>query len=147
MPTSHHNHDLLLYDGSCGLCHGFVRFVLPRDRQGRLHFAPLQGKLAARLLPPLGGDPQLLDTVWVIVDYAGQAPRALRQSDAVLHVLRYLRGWRWLAPLLRLVPRALREWCYRRVARVRYRLFGRRDACALPAPDQRARFLIDGDGT
>src|SRR5579885_2416758 len=34
--------ELIFYDGHCGLCHGFVKFALARDREGaRFRFAPL----------------------------------------------------------------------------------------------------------
>ena len=63
------------------------------------------------------------------------------RSDAVLRIVAQLPGaWRWLA-WLRILPRALRDWCYDRIALNRYRLFGRYDSCLLPDPDHQGRFL------
>jgi predicted DCC family thiol-disulfide oxidoreductase YuxK len=39
------------------------------------------------------------------------------------------------------LPRPLRDWLYDRIARNRYRLFGRRDTCLVPSPDVANRFL------
>ena len=40
-----------------------------------------------------------------------------------------------------LLPRGLRDAAYRWLASNRYRWFGRHEACALPAPEHRQRFL------
>ena len=62
-------------------------------------------------------------------------------SDGVIEVLRRLGGvWR-AAVVLRLIPRALRDRAYRLLARNRYRVFGRSDACMVPPAEMRARFL------
>lgn len=63
------------------------------------------------------------------------------RSDAFLEVVRQLpAAWPWLG-LLRIFPRAVRDWCYDRVAFNRYRIFGRYDQCLLPTPDHEQRFL------
>ncbi len=65
----------------------------------------------------------------------------LRDSDAVLAIWRGL-GWPWRAlGVFGLVPRGLRDGAYRWVARNRYRLFGRRETCWVPSPEQRERLL------
>ncbi len=67
--------------------------------------------------------------------------QAYFKSDAFFRTLRYM-TWPW--PLLRIgrfLPRALADWLYDRVARNRYALFGRKNACMLPRPELAARFL------
>lgn len=49
-----------------------------------------------------------------------------------------------LARLARLIPRALRDAVYDLVARNRHRV-ARTEACLLPSPDERARFLDGPD--
>jgi predicted DCC family thiol-disulfide oxidoreductase YuxK len=67
--------------------------------------------------------------------------RYYMRSDAALHVLARL-GWPWKLMLVtRILPRPLREAGYKLIARNRYTLFGKRDACMVPTPDLRARFL------
>jgi predicted DCC family thiol-disulfide oxidoreductase YuxK len=128
---------LLLYDGVCALCNGTVRFVLRRDRLGAARFAPLQGPTAASVLAR-HPDLQAVDSmVWI--DAAGAV---FIRSDAILAIGRYLGGfWGAVASVVRRVPRPLRDWAYDRVARVRYRVFGKYDACPVPPAGQRARFL------
>lgn len=105
-----------------------------------MRFATLQGEYAKSVLssrPALEGIDSL---VLVETDEAGVA-RVLLQSDAVLRIAAYLGGgWR-LFGVFRLVPRPLRDWAYSVFARFRYRLFGRYDACPLPAPEVLDRFI------
>ncbi|MPZ21786.1 MAG: DUF393 domain-containing protein [Luteitalea sp.] len=130
------DHPIVLYDGVCGLCHRSVRFLLRHDPRGRLRFAALQSSLGRALLTRHHLAPDVLDTLVLI-----ERERASTRSDAVLGAARYLaRPWRYLA-LLRVLPRAIRDRLYDRVARSRYRWFGRLDACPLPSPAHRARFL------
>jgi predicted DCC family thiol-disulfide oxidoreductase YuxK len=133
---------ILLYDGVCGLCHRLVQFSLKRDRRGRLRFASLQSNLAAEILRRHGLDPRDLDTVY-LVEACGQAEeRLLPRSDAIISLLRQIGGpWPALAAVLRIIPKFLLEWVYRRVARNRYRIFGSSDTCLLPDAEFRDRFL------
>lgn len=126
---------LIYYDGLCGLCDRFVRFVLARDRRGRYRFTPLQGSTAQTRLPPVL-TPESSQTV--ILEDAG---RFRVRSDAALAILAGLGGaWRAVA-LFRVVPRPLRDAVYDFVARHRFRWFGRRAECRLPGPEERERFL------
>ena len=134
---------VVLYDGVCGLCSRLVSFLLPRDRRRRFRFAALQGQLAAAILArhgvvPPPGDPQSI----VLVQFPDTPEERLYfRSTAALRILRALPGaWPALALLLAL-PRVVRDWGYNLVANNRYRIFGRLDACTLPSPENRARFL------
>jgi predicted DCC family thiol-disulfide oxidoreductase YuxK len=132
---------LVFYDGLCGLCDRFVRFLVSRDAAGRLRFATLQGDVAQRTLVPRGHDPADLDTVFVVAGWNTPDERVLERSAAVLHALRQLGGiWSVLAGIGRVVPRPLADAVYRTTARNRYRLFGRFDACPLPPQEWRDRF-------
>jgi predicted DCC family thiol-disulfide oxidoreductase YuxK len=128
---------LLLYDGVCALCNGAVTFVLKRDRSRAVRFAPLQGETAARLLaerPELTGIDSM---VWI--DRNG---RAYTRSGAALAIARHAGGgWAATATLARIFPAVLRDAIYDLVARWRYRVFGRYDACPLPPSEHRSRFL------
>jgi predicted DCC family thiol-disulfide oxidoreductase YuxK len=127
---------VVFYDGVCGLCDRWVRFVLARDRRRRFRFAPLQGPLAARELPPRGGAPTDLDSVYVLAADG----RLWRKSRAVWFVLREIGGFWRVVSLLRVVPPFITDRVYDLVARVRYRLFGRLEACRIPSSAERERF-------
>jgi predicted DCC family thiol-disulfide oxidoreductase YuxK len=133
--------DLILYDGVCGLCSRMVQFVLRRDHAGHFRFASLQSAFAAELLARHGRVAGDLDTVYLVQNYGGPRESVLAKSRAVLGVARRL-SFPWsLVGVLRVLPAAVLDRGYDQVARRRYRWFGRYDACPLPAPGARARFL------
>lgn len=128
-----HPYTLVLFDGTCGLCNGFVDFLLARDRAKRLRFAPLQGETGLRFAARVPG----IDSVIVV-----ENDRLHLRSDGALLALSRLGGpWR-AAVLLRAVPRVLRDAVYGVVARHRYRWFGRRAACRMPTRDEQDWFLL-----
>ena len=133
---------IILYDGVCGLCNSLVQFLLKHDKSGRLRFASLQSDFAEKVLSRHGIDAKDLDTVHVVENYDQLGERVLQRSDAVLRAARELGGlWGASASVARVVPRGLRDLVYRFVATNRYRMFGKYDACMLPDPNQRSRFL------
>jgi predicted DCC family thiol-disulfide oxidoreductase YuxK len=132
---------VVLYDGVCGLCNRLVRFLLHFDRNDRFLFAPLQSDFAVALLSKHGINAADLNSVSIVTDYSLPAERAFTKSDAVLRASWDLGGiWR-IGELGRLLPRTVRDWFYDRVARNRYRLFGKYDTCPLPRPEHRAKFI------
>ena len=118
--------DVILYDGVCVFCSRWIRFVSSRDRDCRFRFTAIQSAYGTRLAQAFGIDPADPDTNAVI--HGGVARF---KSDAALTVLSNLRGWRWTRALFA-VPRPLRDAVYNVVARNRYRIFGKYDACFVP---------------
>jgi predicted DCC family thiol-disulfide oxidoreductase YuxK len=128
---------ILFYDGVCGLCDRLVQFVLRRDRRGRFRFAALQSDLATQTLGHFGKDPNDLDTVYVLTD----DERLLHKGRAIFYVLRQL-GLPWsLVTAFAILPTVVIDWFYDRVAKNRYRIWGKRDSCRLPSAEEKARFL------
>ncbi len=136
---------LMLYDGVCGLCNGVVREVMKRDRRDRLRFAPQQSALAEAVLARHGLDREAMldgNSVYLALDYGTPQERLLRQSDVPVNVLLLLGGFEgFLGQLLRIVPKALRDWGYSVFARNRYRISPRYESCPIPTPAERAKFL------
>ncbi len=127
---------VLFFDGVCVLCTGFARFVLERDGRGTFRFASAQSALGQALYRHYGLDPVHFDTNLLLAE-----GRAFTKSDAFIEVMRRL-GRPWSAAgCLAIVPRALRSLVYDPIARNRYRWFGERNACYVPGPDERRRFL------
>jgi len=127
---------LLLFDGECNLCNGWVRFVIRQDRPGKFRFAPLQSAAGQALLAQHGLATPDLDTLVYF-----RKGTARTRSAAALHVARDLGGPWSLAYAFILVPRPLRDALYDLVARNRFRWFGRRANCVVPSPELRSRFL------
>ncbi|MGV8961182.1 MAG: thiol-disulfide oxidoreductase DCC family protein [Stenotrophomonas sp.] len=127
---------VIVFDGVCVLCNRWIRFLLRFDVRGRYRFAAMQGRHGRALLQQHGLDPD--DPLSFLLLEGGQA---WTDTDAIIRVLTGLGGlWR-VAAVLRVVPRGWRDRGYRRLARNRYRWFGKHDRCFLPAPEQAERFL------
>lgn len=132
---------ILLFDGVCNLCSGVVRFLAPRDPDGRLQFASLQSPVGRALLARFDRPTDEFDSLVLV-----EGDDHYVKSAAALRVARHLRApWSWLAAL-RVVPRPVRDAVYDLVARSRYRVFGRKDRCMIPSPGLRERFLESGVG-
>jgi predicted DCC family thiol-disulfide oxidoreductase YuxK len=131
---------LVLFDGVCRFCDRAVRWLIERDPRQRLHFAPLQGETAVDLRRRHPEIPEDTDTVvYVEVDRDGEHVHL--RSAAIFRIAAELTGpWRRLA-WLRWLPRPLADAGYCLFASRRYRFFGKFDACAVPPPGQRARFV------
>ena len=128
------NGPVLLFDGVCNLCNGVVQFVLTHDSKSAVHFASQQSAYGQRAMLERG-----LAGIEGVVLIDGE--RVYTHSDAALRLLSYLPApLNWVSNL-RVIPKALREVVYRFVARNRYRLFGKRQACMMPRPEWKARFL------
>jgi len=136
---------LMLYDGVCGLCNGVVRGVMKRDRHDRIRFAPQQSVLAEAVLARHGVDREAMldgNSVYLALDYDTPQERLLRQSDVPVNLLLLLGGFAgFLGQMLRMVPRAWRDWAYTVFARNRYRFSPRYESCPVPGPAERAKFL------
>jgi predicted DCC family thiol-disulfide oxidoreductase YuxK len=135
LPAQDLPNDLILFDGDCVLCSGWINFVMRRDPAARFRFAAIQTPYGRRLAERFGIDQDYPETNAAVMD-----GHAYFKSDSTLAVLIDLPGWRWTR-IAFLVPKRVRDFLYDVIARNRYRLFGRRDTCFSPTPDIVDRFL------
>jgi predicted DCC family thiol-disulfide oxidoreductase YuxK len=128
--------DIVVFDGVCNLCNHSVQFILRHEVAPDFQFAALQSHAGARLWRTFGFSP---DDARTFVLIAGGRPYV--KSDAAIQIATRLRGgWKLLA-LVRVIPRPFRNWMYDVVARNRYAWFGKSEACIVPTPEIRSRFL------
>ena len=126
---------ILFYDGECGMCQKVVRFSIARDRTGTVRFAPING---VTWRTEVGGDgASAVNTVCFLKD-----GNLSVRSAAICRLLAHFNWiWRCLGRVLWLIPRPMRDLGYRFVARIRYRIYGRVEACPILVPEHRERFL------
>lgn len=127
---------IILFDGVCDLCNGFVQFIIARDPKGKFKFGALQSPEAQELLKDAPIDPKDLDTVIYI-----RGDRIYTRSGAALRILNDLGGWWSLFAIKLIIPPPIRDFIYRIIARHRYKWFGRRASCMVPTPELKARFI------
>lgn len=126
----------ILFDGVCNFCDSSVNFIIKRDRNNRLLFAPLQSPAGRELAEQYGFKNDYLGSM-VFVENG----KAYTRSTAALHIATYLGGGWPLLKVLLLVPRFIRDAAYDLIARNRYRWFGKKESCMVPGPAIRAKFI------
>ena len=128
--------DLIVFDGTCVLCNGFMRFILRFDRRKRFKFLTAQSDMGQQLYQHHGLDSTDFETFLVFVD--GQLVERL---DGVLAIYTRL-GWPWkITGAAHILPGPAKNWLYGLVARNRYKIFGQYDQCMIPTPEIKERFL------
>lgn len=152
---------IILFDGVCNLCNTTVDFLMRRDGQDRLRFAALQSEAAQIMLRSVGveagglGDPSLFKSEnppqatggygpqneWTTVILI-QGNKVHVRSAAIFRALQELGFfWRMIGFLGLCLPAFMRDGLYRCVSRWRYTVFGRRETCRIPSPEERKKFL------
>lgn len=127
---------IVLFDGVCNLCNGFVNFIIDRDPKHQFSFGSLQSQKARVLLHD---HPAVLSELNTVVLLEGS--KLYTRSTAALRIARKLNGgWPLLYALI-IIPSPLRDIVYDFIARKRYAWFGRREACRIPTPELRSRFI------
>lgn len=130
------SHGIILFDGVCGFCNSTVNFVIERAAPSYYKFAPLQSNAGKVLLGKYFTDADKINSFVLIENGA-----AYIKSTAALRVARQLGGFYSLLYVFIVVPHVLRDVFYDALAKNRYRLFGKKDSCALPTSELRQRFL------
>lgn len=136
VPSFADDRPIIIFDGHCGFCSVFARFILRHDRRGTFRLLPAQTPLGRALYVHYGLDPQDYETNILIADGTAwfKSESTIRMAEAL--------GFPWsLARLLRGLPFAWRERLYDFVARNRLRIYGRLDACYRPERAYEDRFL------
>ena len=126
---------IILFDGVCNLCNGFVNFLIDQDTSNRFKFASLQSEFGEKVL--VNNNLQTDDYQSVIVLVGDEL---FTKSAAIFKVIERLPKWRWLR-FFKVFPSFILDAIYGFVAQNRYRIFGKRESCRLPTPELRERFL------
>jgi predicted DCC family thiol-disulfide oxidoreductase YuxK len=132
----HNENPVVLFDGVCNLCNGFVQFVIPRDPDGTLKFASLQSDVGQELLVAHDLPTDSLNSL-VFVENGD----CYVKSAAVARIAAHLNGLYPLLSVLNYLPRPIRDRAYDFVAARRYQWFGQKDQCMMPTGDVQSRFL------
>jgi predicted DCC family thiol-disulfide oxidoreductase YuxK len=136
VPAFDDDHPVIVFDGKCALCSGFVRFILNVDRRRRFRLLAAQSATGSALYRHFGLSPTEYDTFILI-----ENGHAWLKSDGAIRIFGQL-GFPWsLISIGRLIPLALRDRIYDFVAQNRLRWFGAREVCYVPDAAEADRFL------
>ena len=131
-----HN-QLILFDGVCNLCNSSVNYVIKHDKNNVFLFAPLQGETGKEIIEKFGLDTSQTDSIILFSEEKGIKVK----SSAALAIASKLGFPRHLASIFYIVPPFIRNWVYDYVAKNRYKWYGKKDACMIPTPELKSKFL------
>jgi predicted DCC family thiol-disulfide oxidoreductase YuxK len=130
------NKKIVLFDGVCNLCSNSVQFILKRDKKNQFLFGSLQGKAGQEYLAKYNLPADTFNSFMLV-----EGETLYTRSAAALRMLKHLgSGWSLLYAFI-IVPKFIRDTVYNRVAKNRYKWFGKKEACWIPTPALKAKFL------
>lgn len=127
---------IVLIDGVCNLCVSVVHFILKHEKNQDIKFASIQDSIGADLMQQYGLARNDLSSVVLIKNN-----QAYQYSDAALEISRDLKLPWSLLTYFKFLPKFIRDFCYRLVAKNRYKIFGKKESCFIPTPELKGRFL------
>ncbi len=128
---------IYLFDGHCVLCSRAVQYVLRHEKSPDMRFIAISSAEGRELATANDIDPDNPESFLII-----EKGVVHRSSDAILVSARYIGGIHKIALIGKILPRPLRDWLYGLIAKNRYKVFGRTEACFVPSPEDRERFVL-----
>nr|WP_297788678.1 thiol-disulfide oxidoreductase DCC family protein [uncultured Allomuricauda sp.] len=128
---------IILFDGVCNLCNSSVQFVIKRDKKDLFRYAALQSEVGQKLVNQRHIDTSKVDSIILIEPGVAYYTK----SDAALEIAQELGGIWKLTGVFSWIPTSIRNAIYDFVAKNRYKWFGKKDACMIPTPELKAKFL------
>lgn len=127
---------VILFDGVCNLCNASVNWIIDRDKKNQFKFASLQSEYGQSVIKKFNITGDYMDTVVL-----QEEEKIYLRSAAALRILKHLGGIYSIAYIFIILPEFVRDFVYNVIAKNRYRWFGKQDACRIPSPDLKAKFL------
>jgi len=131
------NKKIILFDGVCNLCNGFVQFVIKHDKKDTFRFASLQSEYGQKIQNYLALDSSKIKS---IVLYQPEIAY-FKKSKAIIEIIKDFRGFYRLLVVFGVFPRIITDLVYDFVAKNRYKWFGKKDQCMIPTAELRSKFL------
>ncbi|KOS05204.1 thiol-disulfide oxidoreductase [Flavobacterium akiainvivens] len=128
---------IILFDGVCNLCDNTVQFIIKHDKNDDFRFVALQSELGQEIIKHIGVDVSKTDSI--ILYEPGKA--YYYKAEAALNIATGLGGIYSLLGAFKILPKWLSNKVYDYVARNRYKWYGKKDACMIPTPELKAKFL------
>lgn len=131
-------HGIILFDGVCNYCSGWVDFIMKHDKKDYFRFATLQSETAKKLLVQKNIITNTLpDSVILIED-----EKIFLKSDAGLRIQRKLKFPFPVFYSLIIFPRFIRDGVYNFFANNRYKWFGKKEICRVPVNEEEKRKFL-----
>ncbi|MEY2923048.1 MAG: hypothetical protein RL108_1674 [Bacteroidota bacterium] len=129
--------NIVLFDGVCNFCNATVLQIIKHDKQNKIKFASQQSTIGKQLLSENSVANSHLETLFFI----SQENKIYSESDAVFEIIKLLNGWPKIILVLKIIPKFIRDFVYRIIAKNRYKWFGKTENCSVPSQEIKDKFL------
>ena len=129
---------LILFDGVCNLCNSSVLYVIKRDKKNKFLFAPLQSEVSKQIIHNFDINTFQVDS---IILYEPEKEKIHYKSTAALKIASQLGFPTYVLAIFLVIPAFIRNWVYDFIAKNRYKWYGKKDACMIPTPELKSKFL------
>lgn len=129
---------LILFDGVCNLCNNSVQYVIKRDQKNTYLFAPLQSKVGQQIIEQFQIDTVKTDSILLYTN-----GKLYSKSTAALKVAATLGFPTNILSIFIVIPAFIRNWVYDFIAKNRYKWYGKKEACMIPTPELKSKFIDD----
>ena len=131
------NKNLVLFDGVCNLCNASVQYIIKHDKNNLFMFASLESKVGKSIIDAFHIDTNKTDSILLYTS----KNTVYYKSTAALKIATHLGFLNSLMSVFFLVPPVIRNWVYDFIAKNRYKWYGKKNACYVPTPELKNRFL------
>ncbi|MXO35240.1 MULTISPECIES: thiol-disulfide oxidoreductase DCC family protein [Apibacter] len=128
---------IVLFDGVCNLCNSTVQFIIKRDKHNQFKFSSLQSEYGQNFLKERNLDSSDFKS---IILYEPEVAYYTK-STAALKIAQNLGFPYNLLSVFLLIPSFIRDWIYSLISKYRYHLFGKKDSCMVPTPENKRKFI------
>jgi predicted DCC family thiol-disulfide oxidoreductase YuxK len=127
--------NIILFDGVCNLCNKLVSFLIKHDENNIFHFAAMQTEVGEKIIDEYNLTDNLKSIILI------KKGITYFKSDAIIEIAKQINGWPQILKYGFLIPKFLRDGIYNLIAKNRYYLFGKQEACPIPSEDHRKRYI------
>lgn len=128
---------IILFDGVCNLCDSSIQFIIKHDKKDIFRFVALQSEIGLEIINHIGIDTTKIDSI--LLYEPGKA--YYYKAQAALKIAKELGGIYTAISWFSILPNFLTNTIYDYIARNRYKWYGKKDACMIPTPELKAKFL------
>ena len=129
------NKGVVLFDEHCLLCLNSVLFILKRDTYDYFRFASLQSSVAKQILDEFEYTNNSESIIFI------KNNSLFKQSDAILEIIKSLKYLSFIYYIVKIIPKSIREWIYKLIAKNRIKWFGKNSECYIPKENEKLKFL------
>jgi len=130
------NKPIVFFDGVCNLCNSIVQFIIRHDKKERFLFVSLQSEKSKEILSNFNFTQSDIETIILL-----EENKLYFVSTAALKIVRHLNFLCSLLYIFIIIPKPLRNYVYRIIAKNRYKWFGKKDSCMVPSHELKNRII------